>query len=167
MGFLEDFDRDDEAENLDQNPVTLEDLEQKALDKARMREREAKNIRQTLENASILQKIQGVMRYVSDKYTEVTLPEGVNMELYRFICQMYSDMVVYAIRGQLVMGGNWVRFGKTLSNPRLGAFEWMDAKYDVLDFLMDNYLPDEIIKDEFKYRMTRYFFVREFDLGSV
>lgn len=167
MGHFEDFDSDGEEDNLEQNPITLDALEKKALDLARKRESEVKNFRQTLENATGLQKIQSVIRYVSDMYTQATLPEGVSMELYRFICQMYDEMVTFALKGQLVMGKNWTRFGRGLNKPKLGAFEWMDAKYDVLDFILENYLPDEIIENNFKYRTTRYYFVREFNLGSI
>lgn len=155
----------DEPFNGDEEVVEFQDLEKKVL--AEVRAEAGGDTMASLEKASVLRRISGIVRSIYDCYTEWTLPEGVDMERYRFIMKMYDELLARAIKGNLKMGKNWVRISPQLDKPKLGVISMMDAKYDVLDFVLDNYLDDEIIQDQIRFRMVRYYFVRELNLGGV
>lgn len=112
----------------------------------------------------ILKKIGSVIRQVSERIERWGLPEGVDLERYRFIAKMYEKMSVLHAKGELVMGRDWARIFPDASRPKHGMLDSLDSKFDVLDFLLLNYLPDEIVEDKKRYHRVRSFFIDDLDL---
>jgi hypothetical protein len=140
-------------------PQNFEQLERETLDEVR---NEAKRSQE--KHPGVLKKIGAVITQVSEKVKTWGLPEGVDLERYRFIARMYERMSILHARGELVMGKDWARVFPDASKPKQGMLDSLDSKFDVLDFLLKNYLPDEIMEDEKRYHEVRRFFVSDLDL---
>ncbi len=140
-------------------PQNFEQLERETLDEIR---KEAKRSQE--KHPGVLKKIGSVITQVSEKVKTWGLPEGIDLERYRFIVRMYERMSVLHAKGELVMGKDWARIFPDASKPKEGMLDSLDSKFDVLDFLLKNYLPEEIIGDEKRYHEVRRFFVSDLDL---
>lgn len=140
-------------------PQNFEQLERETLDEIR---KEAKRSQE--KHPGVLKKIGSVITQVSEKVKTWGLPEGIDLERYRFIVRMYERMSILHAKGELVMGKDWARIFPDASKPKEGMLDSLDSKFDVLDFLLKNYLPDEIMGDEKRYHEVRRFFVSDLDL---
>lgn len=144
-------------------PQNFEQLERETLDEIR-KEAKRSQERSQEKHPGVLKKIGAVITQVSEKVKTWGLPEGVDLERYRFITRMYERMSALHARGELVMGKDWARVFPDASKPKHGMLDSLDSKFDVLDFLLKNYLPDEIVEDEKRYHEVRRFFVDDLDL---
>lgn len=55
-----------------------------------------------------------------------------------------------------------LRIARDLKEPEHGAIGRLDANADILDYVLYQYLPDEIVNDNERYEEVRRFFLEDF-----
>lgn len=101
----------------------------------------------------------------TDRTKEASLPHGVTFHEYRVIKKMYEKILEAKGDGKFVKGPGWMRIiprkdddeslGEKMRNN--GTVKFRNTGMDILDYLLNRYLP-EIMSDQEQATRIRVFF---------